>query len=35
MTLRTHGLPVGLVTSLGPGEQGATEVLKPFAVWMA
>ncbi|KAK2497391.1 hypothetical protein MC885_010991, partial [Smutsia gigantea] len=25
MTLRTHGLPVGLVTSLGPGEQGATE----------
>ncbi|XP_006926922.1 LOW QUALITY PROTEIN: olfactory guanylyl cyclase GC-D-like [Pteropus alecto] len=28
MTLRTHGLPVGLVTSLGPGEQGATEVLK-------
>uniref|UniRef100_A0A8P0SAS3 guanylate cyclase n=2 Tax=Canis lupus familiaris TaxID=9615 RepID=A0A8P0SAS3_CANLF len=28
MTLRTHGLPVGLVTSLGPGEQGATEVLE-------
>ena len=28
MTLRTHGLPVGLVTSLGPGEQGAMEVLK-------
>ncbi|XP_057605430.1 guanylate cyclase D-like [Hippopotamus amphibius kiboko] len=28
MTLRTHGLPVGLVTSLGPREQGATEVLK-------
>ncbi|XP_036114120.1 guanylate cyclase D-like [Molossus molossus] len=28
MTLRTHGLPVVLVTSLGPGEQGATEVLK-------
>lgn len=28
MTLRTHGLPVELVTSLGPGEQGATEVLK-------
>uniref|UniRef100_A0A8C3VIF4 guanylate cyclase n=1 Tax=Catagonus wagneri TaxID=51154 RepID=A0A8C3VIF4_9CETA len=27
-TLRTHGLPVGLVTSLGHGEQGATEVLK-------
>nr|XP_020142431.1 olfactory guanylyl cyclase GC-D-like [Microcebus murinus] len=27
-TFRTHGLPVGLVTSLGPGEQGATEVLK-------
>uniref|UniRef100_A0A8C8WPQ8 guanylate cyclase n=1 Tax=Panthera leo TaxID=9689 RepID=A0A8C8WPQ8_PANLE len=28
VTLRTHGLPVGLVTSLGPGEQGATEVLE-------
>uniref|UniRef100_A0A8W4FHF6 Guanylate cyclase n=1 Tax=Sus scrofa TaxID=9823 RepID=A0A8W4FHF6_PIG len=28
MTLRTHGLPVRLVTSLGPGEQGITEVLK-------
>uniref|UniRef100_A0A8D2DXK0 Guanylate cyclase n=1 Tax=Sciurus vulgaris TaxID=55149 RepID=A0A8D2DXK0_SCIVU len=28
MTLRAHGLPVGLVTSLKPGEQGATEVLK-------
>ncbi|KAG8522890.1 Olfactory guanylyl cyclase GC-D [Galemys pyrenaicus] len=28
MTLRMHGLPVGLVTSLGPGEQGTTEVLK-------
>uniref|UniRef100_A0A8C0HWG5 Guanylate cyclase n=1 Tax=Balaenoptera musculus TaxID=9771 RepID=A0A8C0HWG5_BALMU len=28
MTLRAYGLPVGLVTSLGPGEQGATEVLK-------
>nr|XP_015093829.1 olfactory guanylyl cyclase GC-D-like [Vicugna pacos] len=28
MTLRTHGLPVGLVISLGPGEQGAMEVLK-------
>lgn len=28
MTLRTHGLPVGLVTLLGPGEQGATEVLR-------
>lgn len=28
VTLRTHGLPVMLVTSLGPGEQGATEVLK-------
>ncbi|ELW71908.1 Olfactory guanylyl cyclase GC-D [Tupaia chinensis] len=28
MTFRTHGLPVGLVTSLGPGKQGATEVLK-------
>ncbi|XP_042636898.1 guanylate cyclase D-like [Orycteropus afer afer] len=27
-TFRMHGLPVGLVTSLGPGEQGATEVLK-------
>ncbi|XP_012580670.1 PREDICTED: olfactory guanylyl cyclase GC-D-like [Condylura cristata] len=27
-TLKMHGLPVGLVTSLGPGEQGATEVLK-------
>lgn len=27
-TLRTHGLPVVLVASLGPGEQGATEVLK-------
>ncbi|KAM9658976.1 LOW QUALITY PROTEIN: guanylate cyclase D-like [Trichechus inunguis] len=27
-TFRTRGLPVGLVTSLGPGEQGATEVLK-------
>ncbi|KAM9221777.1 LOW QUALITY PROTEIN: guanylate cyclase D-like [Dugong dugon] len=27
-TFRTHGLPAGLVTSLGPGEQGATEVLK-------
>uniref|UniRef100_A0A8C6RPR8 Guanylate cyclase n=1 Tax=Nannospalax galili TaxID=1026970 RepID=A0A8C6RPR8_NANGA len=25
---RAHGLPVGLVTSLGPGEQGATEVFK-------
>lgn len=30
MTLRTHGLPVGLVTFLGPGEQGAMEVLKPL-----
>uniref|UniRef100_A0A8C0W6L0 guanylate cyclase n=1 Tax=Castor canadensis TaxID=51338 RepID=A0A8C0W6L0_CASCN len=28
VTLRTHGLPVGLVTSVGPGEQGATEALK-------
>ncbi|MBZ3884806.1 Olfactory guanylyl cyclase GC-D [Sciurus carolinensis] len=28
MSLRAHGLPVGLVTSLKPGEQGATEVLK-------
>lgn len=28
MTLRTHGLPVRLVTSLGPGEQGVTEVVK-------
>ncbi|XP_025784615.1 olfactory guanylyl cyclase GC-D-like [Puma concolor] len=28
VTLRTHGLPVGLVTSLGPGEQGAKEVLE-------
>lgn len=28
MTLRTHGLPVGLVISLGLREQGATEVLK-------
>ncbi|XP_053415954.1 guanylate cyclase D-like [Nycticebus coucang] len=27
-TFRTHGLPVGLVTSLGPGEQGGMEVLK-------
>ncbi|KAM5248530.1 guanylate cyclase D-like [Ctenodactylus gundi] len=27
-TLKTHGLHVGLVTSLGPGEQGATKVLK-------
>ncbi|XP_012658623.1 olfactory guanylyl cyclase GC-D-like [Otolemur garnettii] len=27
-TFRIHGLPVGLVTSLGPGEQGAVEVLK-------
>ncbi|KAK1336137.1 hypothetical protein QTO34_003939 [Cnephaeus nilssonii] len=27
-TLRAHGSPVVLVTSLGPGEQGATEVLK-------
>ena len=27
----SHGpMPVGLVTSLGPGEQGATEVLKPL-----
>ncbi|NP_001124165.1 guanylate cyclase D precursor [Mus musculus] len=25
---RTHGLPIGLVTSLGPGEKGATEVCK-------
>ncbi|XP_006865081.1 PREDICTED: olfactory guanylyl cyclase GC-D-like [Chrysochloris asiatica] len=25
---RMHGLPVGLVTSLGPGEQGASEVLE-------
>ncbi|KAM9079852.1 LOW QUALITY PROTEIN: guanylate cyclase 2D-like [Megaptera novaeangliae] len=28
MTLRAYGLPVGLVTSLRPGKQGATEVLK-------
>nr|XP_027798668.1 guanylate cyclase D-like [Marmota flaviventris] len=28
MSFRTHGLPVGLVTLLGPGEQGATEVLQ-------
>uniref|UniRef100_A0A8C9UQ92 Guanylate cyclase n=1 Tax=Spermophilus dauricus TaxID=99837 RepID=A0A8C9UQ92_SPEDA len=28
MSFRTQGLPVGLVTSLGPGEQGATEVLQ-------
>ncbi|KAJ8798312.1 hypothetical protein J1605_001437 [Eschrichtius robustus] len=28
MTLRAYGLPVGLVTSLGPREQGTTEVLK-------
>lgn len=28
LTLRTHGLPVVLETSLGPGEQGAAEVLK-------
>ncbi|KAM6159424.1 guanylate cyclase D-like [Rhynchocyon petersi] len=28
MTFRTHGLPVRLVTSLGPGDKGATEVLK-------
>ncbi|KAM4846356.1 guanylate cyclase D-like [Thomomys bottae] len=27
-TFRTHGLPVGLVTSLGPGEQGVMDVLK-------
>ncbi|XP_006882986.1 PREDICTED: olfactory guanylyl cyclase GC-D-like [Elephantulus edwardii] len=27
-TFRTHGLPVGLVTSLGPGDQGTAEVLK-------
>ncbi|XP_069891446.1 guanylate cyclase D-like [Dipodomys merriami] len=27
-TFRTHGLPVELVTSLGPGEQGVTDVLK-------
>ncbi|XP_055479239.1 guanylate cyclase D [Psammomys obesus] len=25
---RAHGLPIGLVTSLGPGEKGATEVCK-------
>uniref|UniRef100_G1NUZ2 Guanylate cyclase n=1 Tax=Myotis lucifugus TaxID=59463 RepID=G1NUZ2_MYOLU len=28
VTLRTHGLPVVLVAALGPGEQGATEILK-------
>nr|KAF6324589.1 guanylate cyclase 2D, retinal [Myotis myotis] len=28
VTLKTHGLPVVLVASLGPGEQGATEVLE-------
>lgn len=27
-TLRTLGLPVGLVTSLGPGQEGITEVLQ-------
>lgn len=26
--LRAHGLPIGLVTSLGPGEKGASEVCK-------
>uniref|UniRef100_A0A8C5ZAU2 Guanylate cyclase n=1 Tax=Marmota marmota marmota TaxID=9994 RepID=A0A8C5ZAU2_MARMA len=32
MSFRTHGLPVGLVTSLGPGEQGATEVLQQLCI---